>query len=173
MSHDTTVYPHRKFYLPTYLANAPPFLGMPLSKAQSRERLEDLVAKSSKVLFEISGVFPFDFFPDKLIIDEYQVNIINKIFFWSEQIKSIPVKSITDVCVQTGLFFGELCICTNGPGDPVTTIRFLKRHQAIEARGIIQGLREAYMENIDVSAVDNRWELKEKVEMIGKTEECL
>ena len=40
-------------------------------------KLERLITKSQKTLLEVTTVFPFDFFPDRVRIDEIKVDIIS------------------------------------------------------------------------------------------------
>src|SRR5205823_426895 len=45
-------------------------------------KFRGLVDRSSSVLFRAKGVFPFEFFPDSIIIDSHKVNIIHNMFFF-------------------------------------------------------------------------------------------
>jgi hypothetical protein len=131
-------------------------------------RFNKLVEKSQRVLIELSSVFPFDLFPDTITIDESKLNIIIRVFFFSETVHSIPIKSLKDISVETSIFFGTLKVIPDGyPGQPII-VKFLKKDEAIKARRIIQGLTVASREGIDITQIPNQ-ELKNKIEDLGKT----
>lgn len=131
-------------------------------------KFKTLAAKSQRILLRIAAVFPFDFFPDEIVIDETKVNIINRIFFASENTHSIPFKGIRDVLLETSLFFGTLKICPDGyPGQPIC-VRFLPKRGAIKARQIIQGLMVVARENIDITNIPDA-DIINNVESIGES----
>ena len=113
-------------------------------------------------------MFPFDFFPDEITIDEYKVNVVSHEFFFSEDIHSITIEMIKDIEVAAGPFFATLKIVPDGyPGNPLV-IRFLKKGEAIRAQRIIQGLMVARKQGIDPAKLDNP-DFIESIEALGKT----
>ena len=76
--------------------------GSPLTYVQ--ESLGDLIKKSQSVLLKISSTFPFDLFPDSLVVDENKVSIIHRDFM-TEHVHSILIEDITDITVNTSIFF--------------------------------------------------------------------
>ncbi len=133
--------------------------------------LNKLILRSNRVLIRISSVFPFDFFPDEVTIDENKVNIICRIFFFSEDIHSIMIPMIKDVEIETNLFFAAMKIVPDGyPGKPIV-VRFLKKGDAICARRIIQGLMVANREKVNIGNLDSR-NLKQKIEDLGRAREA-
>jgi hypothetical protein len=135
-------------------------------------KLNRLIDQSHCVLLNISAVFPFDFFPDQVTIDENKVNIVERMFFWSEYIHSVMIKDIMNVVVQSGLFFATLQLIPIGHGDIPIEVRYLKRHDAIRARRIIQGLIAAKKANIDLTALPKKV-LTEKIEELGIAQDTL
>lgn len=132
------------------------------------EKFDSLVRGCRRMLLKISAVFPFDLFPDELIIDECKVSIICREFFFSEDIHSINIEMIKDVDVETGPFFAKLQIVPDGyPGHPLL-VRFLRKKDANLARSIIQGLMVAKRNNIDLAKIDDP-DLVNKLELLGKT----
>lgn len=137
---------------------------------EEKQKLEDLVEQSKKVLLKISSVFPFDLFPDIVTIDENRVSIITKELFETEQVLSIPIKSISNVVINTIPFFASLILyigrqrSSNGSEEGeaggeqskirVVTINFLKQAEAIKARRIIQGLMMATEQKIDFGKIE-------------------
>src|SRR5579883_2089098 len=77
-------------------------------------KFEKLVHKTDRILLKVKAVFPFEFFPDSLVIDENKVNIIHRIFFWTSEIQSIPISHIQDVEVDTSILFATLKILPTG-----------------------------------------------------------
>lgn len=69
-----------------------------------KQKLDNLVLKSRKALFEISAVFPFDFFPDKIKIDENKVDLIYCKFFFNKHMSSFLIEDIHTVTLSTGVF---------------------------------------------------------------------
>ena len=115
-------------------------------------KLEHLMGKSRTPLLQIETVFPFDFFPDTLIVDTTKVHIIIREFFASEEIHSIPIANIVDVYVETGPLFATLRILPQLVFEhQVTEITKLWKTDAVKARDMIQGLIVAIKEDIDVS----------------------
>lgn len=144
----------------------PPELQIYLKKMNTEERLKSLVHQSNDVLFKCKTVFPFDFFPDTLIVDKTKVNIINKIFFFSEAVHSIPIKNIKDVEVETNVFFATMNIIPDVYLGQTTCINYLPKSDALEARRIIQGLVLCKRENIDITSLDAN-EIKTMLENAG------
>lgn len=133
----------------------------------SREKLNVLTKKSHRVLYKIRTVWPFDFFPDTVSINENSVDLTNKLFFYSQQVYSIPISDIKQVVLSTSLFFAEMNLYvvewTEKNPPPV---RYLRTNEALEAKCIIDGLIACQREGIDVSVFDTRL-LKRKFEEIG------
>ncbi len=137
------------------------------NKKVQEEKLNHLVARSNGNLLRIKAVFPFDFFPDELIVDRNKVDIINREFLKSATIRSVLHRDITDVIVQTSLFFAKVTIVARSFTDQVHEIHFLKRHEAIRARRLIQGLVAAVRQGIDLEPFSDQ-ELTVKIEELGQ-----
>ena len=73
-----------------------------------KDKLDKLVLKSRRVLLEIKAVFPFDFFPDKIKIDENKVDIISSNFFFDKHIASILIEHINTVTLSSGVLFASI-----------------------------------------------------------------
>lgn len=131
-------------------------------------RFDSLVRGCGRMLFRVSAVFPFDLFPDELIIDECKVSIIFREFFFSQDVHCINIEQIRDVDVETGPFFAKLQIVPDGyPSHPLI-VRYLIKKRAYQARSIIQGLMVAKRNNIDLGKIDEP-DLASKLELLGKT----
>ncbi|HEX7042812.1 MAG TPA: hypothetical protein VF189_06175 [Patescibacteria group bacterium] len=129
----------------------------------------ELKHKSSCILFKARSAFPFDIFPNDIIVDSEKVNVILRLFFGSQQIHSIPIKNISDLSVEHSIFFATLHIL---PGrvfeNQVVSIDKLKRSDAIKARNIIQGLVIADRENVEIENLIHTENGIDELESLGK-----
>lgn len=125
-------------------------------KEQTRqhEMVEDIINKSNKVLLHVKAVFPFDLFPNELIIDLSKVTFIMKEFFGSGAMEAVYVKDIADVIVETGPVFSTLRIVDISFGANKHIIHYLKRKDAFRAREIIEGLITANKEGLDLTKLE-------------------
>ncbi len=131
------------------------------------KKLQKILGRSNTVLFKASSVFPFDFFPDDLTIDENKVNIINREFFLSEDVHSVLIEMIKDVHVESSVLFATLQIVPEGYPNAPMEVKYLKKSDAFRARRILQGLMVCLQEKIDLSKIDPE-ELQKKFEDVGK-----
>lgn len=121
-----------------------------------RQKMSTLAQKSHIVLFRANTVFPFDFFPDTLVIDTVKVSIIQREFFASEYVTSILLKDVTDVIVERSLFLANLKITySHHPMRPIFAgIRMMKHWDAFRAKEILEGMLVVHREGIDLSKIN-------------------
>lgn len=129
-------------------------------------KLAELV-ESSRILFHAKTVFPFDFFPDDLIIDRDKIAIITQYFFASTRQQSILVRNISEAYVDISILFATLHITDKYFTRNSVHVEYLKKKDAIKARDIIQGLVICYEREVDISNM-KRGELLPYLEEIGK-----
>jgi hypothetical protein len=140
-------------------------------KKKEAKKLDDLVKKSSRELFRMSTVFPFDLFPNTITVDEEKVNIIYRYFFNLEKnIFSILIKNITGVYIRNFWFLTAMTFEVTGYETNPEPVRFLYTRDAIRARRIILGLVACEKEKVDISKIPTD-ELVAKAEEIGKANE--
>lgn len=132
-----------------------------------RNKFEKIVAKSERVLFTASTIFPFHFFPSQLIIDQNKVSVIEKNFFWSETIRSVMIKNILDITIDTAPLFAHLVIIDVGFKEDAIKLNYLRKKDALLARKIIQGLIVAIKEGVDLSDISGE-QLIQKLEGLGQ-----
>lgn len=137
-----------------------------LERMKKTEKLTRLAQMSNDILFRCRTVFPFDFFPDTVIVDKTKVNFIIKEFFLSEIVHSIMIKNIKDIQVETSAFFAKIVIIPDVYLGQAITVSYLSKSGAQEARRVIQGLMLCYKEGIDISDLDAS-EIKNKIEIAG------
>lgn len=129
-------------------------------------KLDSLVEQSRRVLFTTRTIFPFDFFPDIIQIDENKVDIIERIFFFSEQVFPIAITDIRNVTVTTDLLFASLTIEIRGYETNPGQIKFLQKYAAAKIRRLIFGLMQCKKQDIDLTSIPVK-ELVPKLEQIG------
>lgn len=133
------------------------------------ERLRSLARQSKTVLLRINNLFPFDLFPDTLIVDEHKVTIIHRNLFGVCEVHSVLISDITDVVVYTTLFLSSLIIIDSSnyrfPID--ITIRYLLTADAFKAREIIQGLIAAHRQHVELDQIPYQ-EVVDRVSRVGE-----
>lgn len=135
---------------------------------QASKDLDKLVTSSARVILDIRAVFPFNFFPDELVLDETKLSIHTNFFFSTKQVRSLEYKDIFNVSIQTGLFFAKIEITDRYFSQDPTTIEYLWKSDAILARRLIQGMIIATNEDIDMRKLPMD-ELLSKLSRIGQT----
>lgn len=110
---------------------------------------DKLIRKSDQIfqkshLVDIKSVFPFDFFPDRLLVNQRQVSVIKMVFWASYYSTTIPIENIQQVTVETNPFFGSLIISEKWAPTKRIKINYLKKNEAYDAKKIIQELMVMY-----------------------------
>ncbi|MBI4129705.1 hypothetical protein HY468_00145 [Candidatus Roizmanbacteria bacterium] len=123
---------------------SPPF-------AQQEQQFNQLIKKSGTILYRVSSVFPFDFFPDTIIIDENKIEIVERTFFLFEKVCPILISDIKTVTVSCGPLFATLYIELIGLQENPGPIPYLWRWEALRASRIILGLMTCFQEGLDLS----------------------
>lgn len=142
--------------------------------AEIKKRLDNriianLVKKSNRILVSISShKFPVDFFPDTINIEESRITIINR-HFLSSEVHSVDIKNISNIFINTTIFFSQLVIISKTYEENEIKMRNLRTSEAIFARRIIEGLRIFENKQIDTSnyTID---ELVTKLKELSTTE---
>lgn len=134
-----------------------------------KQKLDQLVITSQQTLLNIKAVWPFDFFPNEVCIDVNKVSIIQRGFL-AERRHSVFIKDISDVFIDTSIFFSSLNIVDIGFTENLIQINYLKKDDAKLARRIIQGLIVATKKDIELSKM-NKEDLLKQVEELGKIQQ--
>lgn len=137
-------------------------------EASPEDKLEELVQTSDLVLCRVKNVFPFDIFPDSLVVSLTEVEITYRYDFITQYVYPVPIDKVLTVRVLKGLFFASLEIEVQGHENDPTKIKYLKKSQAEEAKLIIMGLRTAMAQEIDLKAIPQD-QLIEKLKHIAQT----
>ncbi len=121
-------------------------------KVEKMQKLNKIVEKSNEVLASAKAVFPFDLFPDTVILDRTKVTIVKRGFFWSAETISIRIEDILNVTTGVGPFFGSLTVSSRVMSSvDHFKIDYFWRSDAIHLKHIIQGYVIAHHNKIDVN----------------------
>jgi len=95
-------------------------------------------------------MFPWDIFPNTINVEETRVTIIHRQLFAS-QVHSVDIKSISNVFIDTDLFFAAITIVSSTFEENNIKIMKLRKNEAILTRRMIGGLRTFIEKDIDTS----------------------
>ncbi len=115
-----------------------------------QNRLDDMMAQSNRIIISASSMFPWDIFPNTINVEETRVTVIHRQLF-SSQVHSVDIKNISNVFIDTDLFFAALTIVSATFEENNIKIMKLRKNQAILTRRIIEGLRMFIEKDIDTS----------------------
>lgn len=117
---------------------------------KNRQAVEDMVNNSNRILLKVSTVFPLDWFPSSIVIEETRLTIIHRQLLTS-QTHSVDIKNISNVFVDSGIFFAQLSIVSDTFAENQIVINKLWKKDAIFLRRVIEGLRMFVSHDIDTT----------------------
>lgn len=132
-------------------------------KEEDKQTVSELIKKSNRCIIRISSLFPWDLFPNTIEVEESRVTFIFHQFLAS-QTHSVDIKDISNVFIQSSLFFATLQIVSRTFVQNDITIGHLDAKKAARVKMIIEGLRTFAEHTIDTSNY-------EVDELIAKIEE--
>lgn len=132
-------------------------------KEEDRQTVSDLIKKSNRCIISISSLFPWDFFPNTIEVEESRVTVMFRQFLASQS-HSVDIKDISNVFIESSYFFSSLRIVSRTFIQNDITIGHLEAKKAHKVQMVIEGLRTFTEHNIDTS----NYEVKE---LIAKIEE--
>lgn len=115
-----------------------------------KNKLDELIRKSNRSIISISSVFPWNFFPNTIDVEESRVTFIFRQLFASQS-HSVDIKDISNVFIESGFFFATLQIVSRTFIQNDIKIEFLKKKDAYRTRDIIEGLRTFVQHDINSS----------------------
>lgn len=136
--------------------------------------LRNIAQKDNIILLKAKTIFPFDFFPDTIIIDTMKVSVINKTFFASQQVATISIKDVIDVTLETAFFLSNIVISYMPKVDSPTgmiqphehRVNLLNNKDAMRIKNLLKGIQLAQREGIDVAKMRPE-DLTEFIEKVG------
>jgi hypothetical protein len=133
------------------------------------DKLGKIIERTNNVIFELSSTFPFQLFPDRIIIDENKVTIVSKEFLF-KRIFPIMYEDLLTVRVNRGILFAAMEFEVKRLSKKPRAIVYLNPKDATIAKQYIMGLVEAKKANVDLSKLTAE-QIKERLEEIGKASE--
>lgn len=133
-------------------------------------KLQNTIISSKRTIITVKSVFPFDFFPDQIVVDENKINIIKSEFFFSKEVYSIPIENMNGVTSSSNLFFGQLRLEAWGISKLPDPVEYLWKKDAVKVRRIISGLITAHHANIDMTNIP-LMKARRALEEIGRAQE--
>src|SRR3989344_8695793 len=119
------------------------------AQVSNNDKLNGLITRAHRILIKVNTVFPFDFFPDTIIVDANKIDVIRRPFFFTEEIYTLLIRNINYVSVYHSLFFATLSIEVNGFEQNPPNVNYLWKNDAVRIRNIVLGLLACAKENID------------------------
>ncbi len=119
-------------------------------KEADRQILNDLVKKSNRSIVSISSLFPWTLFPNTIEVEESRVTFIFRQFL-SSQSHSVDIKDISNVFIESSLFFATLQVVSRTYIQNDIRIGNLNKTKARKVLRIIEGLRTFAENNINTS----------------------
>lgn len=143
----------------------------PLTASESKSKMSQVVSESNEVLDRAKTVFPFDLFPDEVIVDRTKVTIVSRVFFGMADTRSIRIEDIMSAGSTTVVFLGTLTITTrvNNQEEQIS-VRPLFSEDAFRLKQLIQGYVITLQRGIDMSKLSVA-ELKQTISEMGKYDE--
>lgn len=118
------------------------------------EKLIELTEKSHDVLFTADTVFPFTLFPDTITLDREKLTLVDRFFFRTAKVITVPISSMISADANVGPFFGSIHMTSKYFIDNTHLVKFLWRQDAEEVHRLLQGFIIAHEKDIDVSGID-------------------
>jgi len=109
------------------------------------------VNQESEVLCRVWSVFPFDFFPDEIVVEKSKVSFIKHFFFGTQEILTVSIHDVQAVNVETSPFFSSIKLLNRTPMIPEISIDNLRTSDAMKLQAVVQGLLIARKEDINVN----------------------
>lgn len=131
-------------------------------------QLDTLLDRAHKVLLKRNTLFPFDLFPNTLIIDYNKMDIIYRHFFRTSQTVSVPIARINHVTVDSIFFLSTLKVEVKGMDKNPAPLPFLRSRDAHLAKNLLLGLVGAHAHGIDLSRLSGQAVIDKLVE-IGRS----
>jgi hypothetical protein len=97
------------------------------------------VRQLSHPLHKILAVFPFDFFPDEVVLDRFKVDVVRKQLFGTERVRTFPLSGNLMVTVTKNPFFASMEI-KDMATNTISTVRYLSPQKALYMRQLIMGM---------------------------------
>lgn len=139
---------------------------MPQDAPKHTPTLSDIAEESGQELLRFRAVFPFDLFPDEIVIDSQSITIVHHLFFLVKQKVICHFDDLAHSEVNVGPLFGSIRIYSKYFVDGEERIGWLSRNAALKLHAIAQGVLIARKEGVSLKSVPKE-ELMDKLYKIG------
>jgi hypothetical protein len=119
----------------------------------NRQQLAAIAEGAQEVLATAKAIFPFDLFPDSIVVDRTKVTFHKREFFGAADTINIQIEDILNAEVAAGPFLATLKVYTRIPNKKAIKINNLSRKQAFLIQSIIEGYNIARARKIDCSTI--------------------
>lgn len=137
------------------------------TNSKDKEKMVSLAKASDAILFKATTVFPFNFFPDTIVIDKTKITIIERLFFYTQDIRSYAIEDVLNIEVGSSLLFSTLTCLTRYDNKKAFSLRYLRKKDATFAKKLIQGLIIAKREGVHIEELSKN-EIMMYGEVIGQ-----
>ncbi len=144
--------------------------GTSQSKQEDKLQFSKLAHSADQVLFKCRTVFPFDFFPDVVIVTPSKVDIIYSHFLFTKTVHSVLIENILTMRVTLSPFFASLQFEIRGYEQNPPQVEYLTKDAAVRAQEIIMGLVTAKHEGIDLKNLQSK-QVQNQAQRIGSSNE--
>jgi len=121
--------------------------------AENKADLDKIARDSHDELARFHGVWPFDLFPDEIIINRTNVTIVRHYFFFVSEKMICHFEDLVNSHVNVGPFFGSIAIFSKYFTDGEEDLHWFSRTNAEKVHAILQGLLIVKKEGVDISNV--------------------
>lgn len=128
-----------------------------------RQLINDVVKRSNRRIISISSAFPWNIFPTTIDVEESRVTFKFGQFL-SSQSHSVEIKDISNVFIESSIFFTTLQVVSRTYTQNDIKIEHLNKKKAVQVQRIGEGLRTLSEHNINTS----NYEIDELVTKIGE-----
>lgn len=132
-------------------------------KKQRKEGLKEYSEKSKKIIFQCRSIFPFDLFPDEIMVDTLNLTYIHNSFFVTADTQHIRLDDIEDASMTSAAFIGRVEISIKDK-DPLI-ISSLSKRNATRLKNILLGLVRARKNDIQLEDLSSLKTLSEVVKL--------
>lgn len=119
-------------------------------KSSTEQKLDMITSDTESVIFEIESVFPFQLYPDKLIIDRNKITIVRRELFF-KRLFPVPLEDTQTVRVNRGLIFAALEVGVRGDERNPNPVTHLWPEDASKAEKYIMKLSTLKKENVELN----------------------
>lgn len=113
-------------------------------------------SEASMELARVEGIWPFDFFPDAIIIEEKRIIIKRRMFPFYTTTTTIPVSKILMFEVTHSIFFSSVYMKGYVGYNLEETFQWLSHKDAQRIKDVVDGLRLSQNESIEVLEHDKK-----------------